>query len=237
MANFVASLDGVVALGDGEGGGGEISGWFEPDRFVMGLLRSLADAIVVGAGTVRGAPAHEWTPRRVNRAHAADYDGWRHALGLAPQPTTVIVTASGDLDPSHPALSAPDVPVIVVTAAPGARYLAGMGLAAHVRVVDTGGDARVEPAAVVAVLRAEGAQVALCEGGPHLLGDLLGAGAVDELFLTVAPQVIGRADGGSQRLSFLEGLALPPGEGRWLDLVSVHRGGDHLFLRHRLRRS
>lgn len=234
VANFVASLDGVVALGDGSGGGGEISGWFEPDRFVMGLLRSLADAIVVGAGTVRHAPAHEWTPRRVDRAHAADYEGWRQALGLAPQPTTVIVTATGDLDPAHPALSAPDVPVILVTTTPGARYLAGLGLAAHVRVVETGTAAHVEPSAILDVLRAQRAALTLCEGGPLLFADLHAAGLVDELFLTLAPQIIGRSRA-TNRLGFLEGFAAAPGQGRWLELVSVHRGDDHLFLRHRVR--
>lgn len=234
VANFVASLDGVVAMADGSGGGGEISGWFEPDRFVMGLLRSLADAIVVGAGTVRHAPAHEWTPRRVNRAHAADYEAWRGALGLAPQPTTVVVTATGDVDPAHPALCAPDVPVVVLTTAPGARHLADLGLAAHVRVVDAGGDGRVAPAAVVDVLRAEHAALALCEGGPHLLADLVAADLVDELFLTLAPQVMGRSRE-TDRLGFVEGFAAAAGAGRWLDLVSVHRGDDHLFLRHRRR--
>ena len=149
VAHFVESLDGVVALGDGPGGGGELSGWFEPDRFVMGLLRSLSDAIVVGAGTVRHAPAHEWTPRRVNRAHAADYEAWRQALGLAPQPTTIVVTASGDIDPAHPALNAPDVPVVVLTTAPGARYLAGLSLPPHVRVGVRSDGGRVEPSAVV----------------------------------------------------------------------------------------
>ena len=233
VANFVESLDGVVALGEGVTGGGEISGFFEPDRFVMGLLRSLADAVVVGAGTVRNAPTHEWTPRRVDRAHAADYEAWRAALGLAPQPTTIIVTASGAIDPAHPALSAPDVPAVILTTPGGVRYLAGCDLAAHVRVVAGSAPDRVTPQDIVAFLRAEGTALALCEGGPHLLGDLLAADAVDELFVTIAPQLIGRDRDHPGRLSFVEGFAFPPEQGRWLELVSVHRAADHLFLRHR----
>jgi riboflavin biosynthesis pyrimidine reductase len=233
VANFVESLDGVVALGEGVTGGGEISGFFEPDRFVMGLLRAVADAVVVGAGTVRNAPTHEWTPRRVDRAHAADYDAWRGHLGLAPQPTTVIVTASGAIDPAHPAITAPDVPAVILTTPAGARYLAGCDLAPHVRVVAGSAEDRVTPEDILSVLHAEDAALALCEGGPHLLGDLLAADAVDELFLTLAPQLIGRDRDHPGRLAFVEGFAFPPEQGRWLELVSVHRAGDHLFLRHR----
>src|SRR5262245_62122785 len=60
--NFVESLDGVVTVDPATGTGAEISGYHEPDRFVMGLLRSLADVIVVGAGTLRAAGSHTWTP-------------------------------------------------------------------------------------------------------------------------------------------------------------------------------
>ena len=235
VANFVESLDGVVALNEpGQPtGGGEISGFFEPDRFVMGLLRTLADAIVVGAGTVRQAPTHEWTPRRVNRAHAADYEGWRAALDLAPQPTTVIVTGRADVDPTHPALLAADVPVIILTTERGARSLAILDLPDHVRVQTAGDDERVPPEAVLDLLRREGARLALCEGGPHLFGDLVSADLVDELFLTLAPQIVGRSRE-RERFAFVEGHTYGSGDGRWSRLVSVHRAGDHLFLRHRL---
>jgi riboflavin biosynthesis pyrimidine reductase len=235
VANFVESLDGVVALNDpGQPtGGGEISGFFEPDRFVMGLLRALADAVVVGAGTVRNAPTHEWTPRRVDRTHAADYEAWRRELGLAPQPTTVIVTATGDIDPGHPALAADDVPVIILTTEHGGRFLAELDLPAHVRVEIGPAGERVPPDAVLDLLRREGTTFALCEGGPHLMGDLLSADLVDELFLTLAPQVIGRARD-HQRFAFVEGYTYGSDGGRWTRLVSIHRAGDHLFLRHRL---
>src|SRR6266545_7108795 len=55
-ANFVASVDGVVALrGRGDESGHVVSGDSEPDRFVMGLLRACADAVLLGAGTFRHA--------------------------------------------------------------------------------------------------------------------------------------------------------------------------------------
>ncbi|HXU86095.1 MAG TPA: deaminase, partial [Verrucomicrobiae bacterium] len=55
LVNFVSTIDGVVALGSGEeAGGGVISGFSEPDRFVMALLRAVADVLLVGARTIAG---------------------------------------------------------------------------------------------------------------------------------------------------------------------------------------
>jgi len=233
IANFVSSLDGVVSLGpEASAGGGEISGFFEPDRFVMGLLRSLADAIVVGAGTLRAAPHHEWTPRRVNRTWTDAYAAWRRDLGLAsPQPTTIVVSGRGELDPRHPALSAPDVPVIVLATAEGARRLAGQAFSSSVRVVVAGPGERVESQAIVDVLAAEGVRLALVEGGPRLMGQLVDAGAIDELFLTVAPQVLGRG-GAEVRPSFAEGMGFQAAGGQWGQLRSIRRAGSHVFLRY-----
>ena len=65
------------------------------------------------------------------------------------------------------------------------------------------------------------------------MGDLLSADLIDELFLTLAPQIIGRARD-HQRFAFVEGYTYGSDGGRWTKLVSIHRAGDHLFLRHRL---
>ena len=234
VANFVTTLDGVVALGEpGTTGGGEISGFAEVDRFVMALLRALADAVVVGGGTLRAAPGHEWTPRGIHPPSAPSCAAWRTRLGLAgAQPRTVVVSGSGQLDPSHRGLRAPDVPVTVVTTRAGHAHLAGLHMPPGVRVATAGAGTRVEPEAILATLRADGASLALCEGGPHLIAGLLAAGLADELFLTLAPQVVGRDDA-VRRLALVEGLALPAGPGRWADLRSVRRGGDLLFLRYR----
>jgi riboflavin biosynthesis pyrimidine reductase len=84
---------------------------------------------------------------------------------------------------------------------------------------------------VVDAAEAAGARLVLTEGGPHLLGDLLAADRVDELFLTISPQLAGRGDGTS-RLGLIEGTAFPSGATRWGRLRSVHRSHDHLFLRY-----
>jgi riboflavin biosynthesis pyrimidine reductase len=232
VANFVSSLDGVVALGSGESGSGaEISGFSEPDRFMMALLRGLADVVVVGAGTARAGRRHEWTPRRLQPDLAEVFVRWREKLGLAPQPTTIVVSASGKLDPSQPAFNAPDVPVVVATTKAGAAHLATLPLPGNVAVEIAGDEDRVPAQALLEIVRGSGASLALCEGGPHLFGELLAAGLVDELFLTVAPQVIGR-DESARRLALVEGVTFA-GQGRWAGLVSVRRAADDLFLRYR----
>ena len=232
VANFVSTIDGVVAFGRGVlSGGGLVSGFHEPDRFVMGLLRAMADVVVVGAGTLRGSTEHRWTPSHVHPASASAYRLWRERLGITTaQPTTMIVTASGDLPPRHAGLNDPTIPVVIATTERGAARLRTAGLADHVRV-DPIGDDSVTPADLLALSDRLGARLVLSEGGPHLIADLVRADVLDELFLTVAPQLVGRSD--PSRLGLLEGLALPPSAARWQQLVSVRRSSDHLFLRYR----
>lgn len=233
VANFVATLDGVVAL-DGKGvtGGGEISGFSKEDRFQMGLLRALADVVLVAAGTVRAAPTHEWTPRRVARPQAPLLEAWRAGLGLAPQPTTVIVTGSGRLDPAHPGLSAPDVPVVVATSPSGADRLARRPFGEWVRIEVVALGGAVDSGDLLALLRQLEARIVVCEGGPHLFAQLLAAGLVDELFLSLAPQLVGRAPE-HPRLALVEGLTFGPEQAPWGTLGSVQRAGELLLLRFR----
>ncbi|HEX8939268.1 MAG TPA: dihydrofolate reductase family protein [Candidatus Limnocylindrales bacterium] len=233
VANFVETLDGVVALDhSGRTGGGEVSGFSPTDRFVMGLLRALADIVLVGAGTIRASEGGGWTAPRVFPPRAADYRALRRALGLAPEPTTLIATATGRLDPTHPVFADPDIPVVVTGPRTALASLRAAGLPAHVELESLPDDV-VTGETLVAVAARRGAGLVLCEGGPHLVAALVEAGVLDELFLTLAPQLAGR-DAASQRLSLVEGLALWPDLPRWGRLASVRRAGDHLFLRYRL---
>jgi riboflavin biosynthesis pyrimidine reductase len=235
IANFVSTIDGVVAFDtDGSTGGGEVSGFADSDRFVMGLLRAMADAVLVGAGTVRAAPTHEWTPRRVQPSAAGLFAAWRDSMGIAsPQPTTIVATASGSLDPKHPGLSAPDVPVILATTESGAARLRAAGPASNARIEIAASAGPIAATALVEIAARSGARLVLCEGGPHLIGDLLAAGLLDELFLTLAPQLAGRDDA-THRLALVEGTAFEIATAPWAELGSVRRSGDHLFLRYRI---
>ena len=227
VANFVSTLDGVVSYATPEAaGGGEISGFSRADRFVMGVLRGVADAILIGNGTLRAGADEAWTPDYIYPEAADDAADMRRRLGLAPQPTTVVVSASGQVDPSHPGLRA--APALVITTHAGReRFDASTSL----EVVEAGED-RVEASDLVTVLGSRGLGLVLCEGGPHLLASLLEADVIDELFLTLAPQIAGRSHR-SPRLGLAEGVAFSVADAPWWHLVSLARSGEHLFVRYR----
>lgn len=234
IANFVSTLDGIVALDRmGATGGRQISGDFEADRFVMGLLRATADAVLVGAGTVRASHRRDWTPGAVHPPSAVAYGRWRRQLGLAPAPTLVVVTATGDIAQGKGWFAGRDQAVLVVTTDRGAARLRVLEPGDRVEVVALGGDGRVAVDVLLDLLRRRGFRLVLSEAGPTLFGELLAARAVDEVFLTLAPQVAGRAEQ-SPRLGLVEGTAFTSATTPWARLRSVLRSADHLFLRYEL---
>jgi riboflavin biosynthesis pyrimidine reductase len=234
--NFVETLDGVVALNSGgKQGGAEISGANENDHLVMGLLRSVADAVVVGAGTLRAVPRQLWTAEFVYPPLAEAYRELRARLGRDDPPLNVVVSGSGKLDPRLPVFASGKVSALIVTTREGARQIeqaAGGSLPASTRVEVASDEGDVSARGVLdAIQRVRPAERILVEGGPHLLGDFLAEKQLDELFLTLAPQVAGR-DEKVERPGFVAGHTFAPGHQLWVRLVSVKRAQSHLFLRY-----
>ena len=223
-ANFVSSVDGVVALpGVGESGG-VVSGNSEPDRFVMGLLRAVADAVLIGAGTFRAGAGDRWLPESAFPAARDLFVELREQLGLRPQPLLVVVSASGNLDPGQPALR----DCLVVTTAQGESRMQGkLPTGARIAVLDT---QRFNGRAFLELLHDQKLQVILTEGGPSLVGQLIDEGLLDELYITTSPRLFGRRPGDGRK-SLVDGVDLG---GRALDLLSVRRHESHLFLRYAL---
>jgi riboflavin biosynthesis pyrimidine reductase len=228
FANFVSSIDGVVAIPSVEASPSMISGGSEGDRFVMGLLRASADVVLVGASTVRAEPEHRWTPEFVYPRASVDFARLRDILGLGSEPRLAVLTAGGNLDPSIPALAG----ALIVTTKAGAREL-GTNLPSGAELVVAGRGDHVDLADVVTELRARGHERVLSEGGPSVVGQLLERGLVDELFLTISPVLLGRTQA-EDRPSLVEGadllgIEIPPAE-----IISVRRHRSHLFLRYSL---
>ena len=123
-----------------------------------------------------------------------------------------------------------DAPLVVTTNA-GAERLAGT-LPAGVEVVALPGEAEVDVAAAVELLRGRGHRRILSEAGPHVFGSLVEAGLVDELFLTVSPLLAGTSPTGS--FGLVEGVALLPGHEQPARLRSARAHGSHLFLQYAL---
>jgi riboflavin biosynthesis pyrimidine reductase len=223
-ANFVASLDGVVGLQTAAESGTIISQNSEADRFVMGLLRACADAIVIGAGTFRKAPDHMWHPGAIHPPAATFYAEARRRLGLTPLPQLVVVSASGALDVTRPALRT----AVIVTSVSGASKLRPqLPDTARLIVLDLH---ELRLGEVIGRLQREGYPRLLTEGGPLLFARLVSEQLVDELFLTSSPCLFGRAPN-DQRKSLIDGLDVG---GTQLELLSARRHDSHLFLRYGL---
>ncbi len=233
IGNFVTTLDGVAALDvPGHLGGGPISGHDRHDRAVMGLLRAVADAVIVGAGTLRASPRHLWTAEYICPPLAASYRKLRDALGRKEPPVNVVVSARGEIDLDLPVFSSGSVPALIVTTARGADRVRRRSLPPAVSIAPVDGAAAIGAGAILAsVGRACRGEVILVEGGPRLMADFFAEGRLDELFLTFAPQIAGR-DGSGERPGFVAGRTFAPEHPLWGTLVGVKRGGSHLFLRY-----
>lgn len=180
-ANMVGSLDGAATV-EGLSAGLSSPG----DRRVFWALRTLADVILVGAGTARAEGYH---PTRIKEPWSSL--GLR--AGRPAAPPLALVSRSLQLDPDAPLIAqAPaDARTIVITcaASPADRRAALAGVAD----VIVAGDDSVDLAVAVAALADRGLGHILCEGGPTLLSDLAVAGLLDELCLTLSPVLAGPA--------------------------------------------
>lgn len=229
-ANFVSTLDGVVAIPSIPRSNALISTGSEADRFVMGLLRAHADVVLIGSGTLRASPHGTWRPEKVYPAAGEEFAELRRRLGRPEIPAVAILSGSGSIDPAHPILESG---ALVLTSEPGAARLEGRSPSASTIIV-LGRETILDPRVVVSALHERGHHLVLSEAGPHTFGRLLAAGVVDELFLTFSPLLAGDAGQGS-RFRLVEAADLTPAlvEGRPL---SVRRHDAQLFLRYALRR-
>jgi riboflavin biosynthesis pyrimidine reductase len=234
FSNFVTTLDGVVSFNTkGHGSGGDISGFSAQDWMVMGLLRAVADVVIIGSGTLGADPRHVWTAEAIFPELAPEYRRLRRALGKGEAPLNAIVSGSGAIDLRLPVFASGKVASLVVTTAAGAKRLCKQHLpdSVEIRSVRQGADAIPAGAILEEVNRVNPGNLILVEGGPRLLGDFYADRLVDEQFLTLSPQIAGR-DATDRRLSLVMGRAFAPPAAPWGDLVDLRRGGSHLFLRY-----
>jgi len=217
IVNMAISLDGRIntrrrerfALGS------------EHDRRLMDVLRERADAVIVGAGTVR----HDGHPMLIRYA---DLRAKRVAAGKSTHPVNVVLSRDLDL-PLRPFFASDDVSRIVFTTrhAPAAR-LRRFAKVAEVVVLK---GAHPSPAAVVDALRERGLKKLILEGGGEAHFAFAKADLVDEWYVTVTPRLIG----GKAAPSFLDGEGFLKQNHIALRLVSQRRVGDEIYLRYRKR--
>jgi riboflavin biosynthesis pyrimidine reductase len=210
LLNMVASADGAIAL---EGRSGGLSSAGDKDLFFA--LRAIADVILVGAGTVR---AEDYGPPKVR----AEWKAGRTARGQSPAPRLVVLSGSLLLDPGARLFTEPsdaERPIILTHAASDPAKRERL---AEVADIVISGETMVD---LGIALRTLDAAVICCEGGPRLNGELIAAGLVDELRLSIAPLIAGGPTGGLL-------ASMPLAEPQDLALASVLEDDDFLFLRY-----
>jgi riboflavin-specific deaminase-like protein len=199
--NMVATVDGRAALnGSAVGIGSSV------DHRLLFELRAEADVVMHGAGTVRADPLSARVP--------SDLVAHRSARGLNPQPTGAIITRSGNLPPHHPYYDS--TTLIYVTSD---REVPVESPRVEIcRVADVW--------EAVCDLGRRGVKRILCEGGPTLNSTLFRAELIDEVFLTIAPKLLG----GEDPLTIIRGPRFPTM--LRLELRSLIEIEGELFLRY-----
>jgi len=193
--NFVMTADGRVSYQ----GRAEIG--TRTDRLLMFHLRSLAGAVMIGAGTLRVDP---FAPA---------------VKGRERQPMAVVVSRSCDLPLGNKFFAHPGVRLVATTERAAPLKVAAVRAAGA--TVEAFGEREVDLPALLRALKDRGVRFLLGEGGPTLAGELLALGLVDELFLTHATLVTAEPD--ARRL--FEGALRPAGTVR-VERVSLHESPD-----------
>jgi riboflavin biosynthesis pyrimidine reductase len=239
IGKFVSTLDGVISYkSKGHAGGSTISGSDPADRFIMGLLRASAGAVMVGARTVHDvSPKGLWIPEYTYPDAKRLYTEYRvNVLHRPEYPLVVIVSGSGRLELERAIFRTPGVPTAVITTSAGRDELAKAGAtklgSVQVHALDASGGS-IAPLAILRLLYLQfGVRMLLHEGGPTLFGQFLAAEAVDALFMMLSPQIAGRkAD--AIRPALVQGVEFVPDSAPWFQLLSVKQKAEHPYLRYR----
>jgi riboflavin-specific deaminase-like protein len=220
ILNMTSTVDGRASIAGRSGGVSD-----QADRELFHGLRSIVDAVMAGAGTVRVERYG-----RIIAEHASRQ--LRKERGLSEEPLACIVSGRLSLPPDTPLLGEPDAHVVILTPSQASLPEA----AARVEYVRASDQGRLDLARALAELRERfGVRTLLCEGGPHLNSELLLAGLVDELFLSLSPTLAGGEESSGEALRIVAGAEFESPIG--LELLSVLESGSRLFLRYGVRAS
>jgi riboflavin biosynthesis pyrimidine reductase len=179
-------------------------------------LRSLADIVLIGAGTVR---AERYGPVRLDETRRAR----RRDAGLPPVPPIAVVTGSAQLDWRSAFFTEAEQRPVVITVSSADQD--ALSRAAEVADVIIAGATAVDMTLALTALGQRGYRNVLTEGGPILIAQLIAGGLLDELCLTVAPKLM---CGDAIRITNGPALSAPVD----LDLVHVLEAENYLFLRY-----
>lgn len=232
-SNFAQARDGRVSFNEpGIMSGGDVTGANPHDRWLMGLLRARADAVLSGDMTVRIEADHIWSAEYICPSDAAAFTALRQAEGRTPLPLLCIVSQRCDFPQDATALQQPDQHIVLATTKAGAALARTWRCQARLDVLELGEEWVDLPRLTQVLYHEYGLRNLLCEGGPRLQGGMLAAGLIDEEFITWCPVLIGESKD-YHRPSYIEGVRFLPATAPYSRPISLRRGGDFLFLQTR----
>lgn len=209
LVNFVAGADGHATFDGRSAGLGD-----DGDRAIFHSLREHVDAVLAGTGTLR-VERYGRVLGKVERRER------RVQRGQRPEPIAVVVTRSGEVPDDIPLFGEPEATIVAFS-----PTSVGEGRPAEVINVQIDPGELTLTTAMRRLRTDFGVRTVLCEGGPTLFGGLLHEGLVDELFLTVAPKLVG----GGHGPAVSSGPALP--EPRPLTPIWLLEREGSLYLRY-----
>ncbi len=202
--NMASTADGKVVVGKPGGTAKGVGG--PTDQILFRRLQRQCDAAFVGSSTLRAGPViyPDHLPR-------------------------LTVTHSGELPLTNRFFT--DAPGRAYVFAPRTlKHDVATRISAAANLIQQDGD-EVDLTIAMGWMRRElNIRTLLCEGGPTINDQLVRAGLADELFLTLAPKL----KGGSNIPTIMTGTGFPPGISRSLNLLSLYKDGDELYLRYRI---
>jgi 5-amino-6-(5-phosphoribosylamino)uracil reductase len=233
-SNFAISRDGRISFNlPGHEAAAYVTKADAHDRWLMGLLRMRADAVLIGDNAIRMEPDYLATPGFVAPWDATAFTAQRAADGLAPTPLLVVLSLDGRLPPHAACLHDPDHHLAIATTRAGSEHARTLDAAGPLDVLDLG-ETSADLHRLLAILHADyGVRALLCEGGARVQAGMLAAGLIDEEFVTWCSIFVGQAPG-HVRPSYTEGVAWTPATAPHSLPVSLHRAGEFLYLRTRV---
>jgi riboflavin-specific deaminase-like protein len=218
LLNMVSTLDGRASL---SGRSARVSG--PADRALFHGLRSAVDGVLVGAGTVRA----ERYGRMISALETREA---RLRRGLPAEPLACVVSGRLVLEADIPLLGEPEAHVVLITSSE-ASLPESSGPAARVDYIRAGGGGEIDLHMALDELgKRFRIRTLLCEGGPHLARQMISAGLIDELFLSLSPTLAAGEPAAGEALRILAGAELDPPVG--LELLGVLSSDSYLFLRY-----
>ena len=232
-SDFAISRDGRITFHeDGYVGGSDITQSNRGDWWFMAFLRTRADAIMNGIGTVTLEVGTLWTAEDLFPEEADSFVELRRSFGHNKPPILTILSHDGQLDFAAATLQREEMHVVLATSTAGAAHARQFDVPATLDIHDLG-EGYADLQRTVDMLYSDyGVRNLLTEGGSTVQAGLLKAGLIDEEFVTWCPSFVGRSNE-KFRPSYTEGVAFHPTNTPYSKPITLHRQDDLLYLRTR----